>query len=79
MKKDEQSNCMKNYIKYSIPCITCQKRGIVRVYEGESYRNAKLRGEEHLRGLTNRKEGNPLFKHKQNHHPDETAEFKMEV
>ena len=79
MKEGEESKCMKNNIGYSIPCITCEKRGIVRVYEGESSRNAKIRGEEHLRGLKNCKEGNPLFKHKQNYHPDETAEFKMEV
>ena len=70
---------MKNNIGYSIPCITCKNRGIVRVYEGESSRNAKIRGEEHLRGLKNCKDGNPLFKHKENDHPNEIAEFKMEV
>ena len=70
---------MKNNIGYSIPCITCENRGIVRVYEGESSRNAKIRGEEHLRGLKNCKEGNPLYKHKENVHPDENVEFRMEV
>ena len=49
------------------------------MYEGESSRNAKIRGEEHLRGLKNCKDGNPLFKHKENDHPDENPEFKMKV
>ena len=34
---------------------------------------------EHLRGLKNCKEGNPLFKHRENVHPEENVEFKMEV
>ena len=36
-------------------------------------------GEKTFKGLKNRKVGNPLFKHKQNVHPDENAEIKIEV
>ena len=75
----KESKCKKNNIGYSIPCITCQTRGITKVYEGESSRNAKIRGEEHLRGLRKKNEGNPLYKHKVNDHPNENPEFKMEV
>ena len=59
----------------------CKKRifnsGIVRVYEGESSRNAKIRT--FIRGLKKCKKGNPLFKHRENVHLDENVEFKMEV
>ena len=32
-----------------------------------------------MRGLRKKNEGNPLYKHKVNDHPNEKAEFKMEV
>ena len=74
-----KSNCKKNNIGYKIPCITCKNRGITRVYEGESSRNAKIRGEEHLRGFKNKIEGNPLYKHKLIDHPEEDPQFEMKV
>ena len=75
----KKSNCKKNNIGYKIPCITCKKRGVTKVYEGESSRHAKVRGEEHLRGFKNKKEGNPLYKHKLIDHPEEDVEFNMQV
>ena len=56
-------------------------RGVTKVYEGETSRNAKVRGEEHLRGIQNQKIGNPLYKHILNDHPHEKekVKFRMEV
>ena len=75
----KKSNCKKNNVGYKIPCITCEMKGKTRVYEGETSRNAKIRGEEHLRGLINKKDGNPLYKHKLIDHPDEDPQFRMQV
>ena len=77
--KNKESRCLKNNVGYEIPCITCQNRGICKVYEGETSRNSKVRGEEHLRGLKKKNEGNPLYKHKINDHPNEDVEFEMNV
>ena len=49
------------------------------MYEGETSRNAKIRGEEHLRGFRSKNEGNPLYKHKLIDHPEEDPEFQMQV
>ena len=78
-KIDMKSKCKKTNIGYTIPCETCHNRGIIKVYKGESSRNAKIRGEEHLRGLKNGIEGNPLFKHMTTDHPNEEVVFKMQV
>ena len=75
----QKSNCKKNNIGYRIPCVTCEEKNIVKVYEGESSRNARIRGEEHMRGFMKKVEGNPLFKHKMNDHPHEEVKFRMEV
>ena len=49
------------------------------MYEGESSRNAKIRGAEHLRGLQKKNDGNPMYKHKVNDHQNEEVEFGMRV
>ena len=54
-KNEKESNCKKNNIGYKIPCITCEKRGITKVYEGESSRNAKIKQEKSTRGGSKRK------------------------
>ena len=66
----QKSNCKKNNIGYRIPCVTSEEKNIVKVYEGESSRNARIRGEEHMRGF---------IKHKMNDHPHEEVKFRMEV
>ena len=45
----QKSNCKKNNIGYRIPCVTSEKRNIVKIYEGESSKNARIKGEEHMR------------------------------
>ena len=43
--------CTSNSVGYRLLCDTCMERGLVRVYEGESSRSARVRGSEHLRDL----------------------------
>jgi hypothetical protein len=49
-------------------------------YHGETSRTLYSRQLEHVKGLSGRKENNPLYKHKELHHPDTdpTFEFRPE-
>ena len=49
------------------------------MYEGESSRNGKIRGGEHIGGFKNKKVTNALYKHKLMDHPNEEVKFEMEV
>ena len=59
--------------------MNCEKNDIVKVYEGETGRSARLRGAEHLKQLENQSEGSVLFKHKMAAHKTEKVTFKMEI
>ena len=52
---------------------------MVKVYEGESGRSARLRGAEHLKDLEKKREKSVLYKHIKNAHPNEEVKFKMEI
>ena len=52
---------------------------MVKVYEGESGRSARLRGAEHLKDLEKKREKSLLYKHIKNAHPNEEVKFKMEI
>ena len=81
--KDEtkQTNCKLSNIGYSIICQTCKDRGILRTYEGETCRNAHIRGNAHLRDLEKKNEKSVLFRHVKNEHRAEEneVEFKMKT
>ena len=47
------------------------------VYEGETGRNCYSRGLEHIAGLNNEKDDNPLWKHCQIQHDGRKVDFKM--
>ena len=51
--------------------MTCRERDIVSVYEGETGRSAKTRGEEHLKELEKKKKKSVLYKHKLTSHQNE--------
>ena len=68
-----------NSVGYEIPCITCKKQCIKKVYSGESSRNGKVRVSEHLRGLKNKMVNNPLYRHKMVDHSEEQVEFQMNI
>ena len=73
------SNCRKDNIGYTIICNLCKQRGMPTSYEGESARNMRSRGEEHLKALK-RKDGNSILnKHIQNEHTDEKDKVNFEM
>ena len=64
---------------YRWRCQTCKERDIVKVYEGETGRSARLRGAEHLKDFEKKGEKSVLYKHKVSDHPNEEVKFKMEI
>ena len=71
--------CNTNNVGYRWRCITCKERDIVKVYEGESGRSARIRGAEHLREFEQKMEKSVLYKHKMQDHKHENVKFKMEI
>ena len=71
--------CSTNNVGYRWRCLTCKERDIVKVYEGETGRSARLRGSEHLKDLEKKREKSVLLKHKISDHPTEKVKFKMEI
>ena len=70
-------SCNTNNVGYKWTCVNCEKNDIVKVYEGETGRSARLRGAEHLKQLENQSEDSVLFKHKMAAH--KTEKVKMEI
>ena len=60
-------------------CDTCECRGKTRVYEGETGRSARIRGDEHLAALKKQKNYSVLFKHKENEHKNEEMRISMRI
>ena len=77
----KQTNCKVSNIGYSIVCQTCKDRKVDRTYEGETCRNAHIRGNEDLRDLENKNERSVLHRHVKKEHQNEenTVKFKMKI
>ena len=75
------TNCKLTNIGYSIICKTCQERNVERTYEGETCRNAHIRGNEHQRALERRSDSSVLYKHIQKEHKEEenSVRFQMKI
>ena len=71
--------CNSNNIGYRWRCLNCQAKETVKVYEGESGRSARVRGQEHLRDLEKERPKSVLFKHVKNAHHNEEVKFQMEI
>ena len=56
--------CSTNNVGYRWRCLTCKEKDIVKVYEGETGRSARLRGGEHLKDFEKNREKSVLLKHK---------------
>ena len=54
--RKEKQDCKKTNLVYDTSCQTCNERNIVKVYEGETGRSARLRGAEHLKDLEETRE-----------------------
>ena len=78
--EDNQLPCNTNNVGYRWRCLKCKEMDIVKVYEGESGRSARVRGLEHVKQLENKSKDSPLFKHIQKEHSHDTGvKFKMEI
>ena len=71
--------CNSNNVGYRLGCDTCADRGLVRVYEGESSRSARIRGAEHFADLRHDRPTGVLYKHKKIEHPSEEMNIRMEI
>ena len=78
-EKQVKIACNSNNVGYKLLCETCEDRGILKVYEGETARSARVRGLEHVSNYKNKRKDNPLYKHKVNEHNDEEMAFRMEI
>ena len=71
--------CNINNVGYRLVCETCEERGILKVYEGETSCSARTRGAEHMRNFKNGGDDCAMFKHKQAYHGDENMKYRMEI
>ena len=71
--------CSTNNVGYRLICETCENKGILKVYEGETARSARTRGAEHMSSFKNGRGDSALFKHKSNDHDGEEIKIRMEI
>ena len=71
--------CNTNNVGYRWTCLKCKEMDIVKVYEGETGRSARIRGGEHLKDLEKKREKSALYKHVKNFHNDEEVKFRMDI
>ena len=76
---ENQISCITNNVGYRWVCLTCEERGKVAVYEGETSRSARIRGAEHLKGLVGKNIDNILYKHRITEHKHEDVKFQMKI
>ena len=74
-----QLPCNSNNVGYRWRCLNCQENETVKVYEGESGRSARVRGQEHLKDLEKKRHKSVLYKHVMNAHGNEEVKFEMEI
>ena len=70
-------DCRRSCAAYRLECEECEKNNLKAVYEGETGRTCYSRGLEHLAGLSNDKDDNPLWKHCEIQHNGRKVSFKM--
>ena len=75
-----KGSCGLSNVGYVITCLTCQERGIRRVYEGESGRSGRIRSEEHLSAFRRKHTSSVLYQHVcESHEGEESPRFKFQV
>ena len=77
--EEKKISCRTNNIGYRWRCVTCKERDIVKTYEGETGRSARVRGAEHLKDLEKKKPKSVLFKHQMTDHKNEEVKFQMKI
>ena len=63
--------CRTSNVGYSISCKLCKQRNIQISYEGETARNAYIRGKEHKRAYERENQNSVLYKHVLSEHKNE--------
>ena len=71
--------CTTNNVGYRLICETCEEKGTLKVYEGETARSARTRGAEHMSQFKNGRGDSAMFKHRSNDHNGEEIKFRMEI
>jgi hypothetical protein len=71
--------CTTNNVGYRLICETCEDKGTLKVYEGETARSARTRGAEHMSQFKNGRGDSAMFKHRSNDHDGEEIKFRMEI
>ena len=71
--------CNSNNVGYQLNCDTCSDRGKTMVYEGETSRSARIRGNEHSKDLEKKRKNSVLYKHKEIEHKEEEMKFSMKI
>ena len=77
--EENDIQCCANNVGYRWQCVTCKERDIIKVYEGETGRSARIRGAEHLKDFQKERKQSVLFKHKMTDHKNEQVRFKMMI
>jgi hypothetical protein len=71
--------CLTNNVGYRLICETCEDKGLLKVYEGETARSARTRAAEHLSQFKNGRGDSALHKHRVSDHEGEDMKFRMEI
>ena len=77
--EDNKIPCNSNNVGYRWRCMKCNERNLIKIYEGETGRSARIRGMEHVKDLEKRRKNSPLYKHIESDHKHEHVKFKMEI
>ena len=75
-KKDREAkkalpSCTSEGMNYSLECMSCRKRDILRIYLGETSRSSYQRGREHSKEIQKRTASHPFVIHCQEEHGGE--------
>ena len=73
-EKGGSGKCMKDSVLYSIICEECKRQNVESEYWGETGRDCYTRGGEHLTGIREQREDNPMWKHVWDKHDGEGEE-----
>ena len=73
--------CRKQNVTYQSKCVTCEREGRQRVYDGETARNLYERHKEHCKDYAKKSENSFMRKHVDNEHEGngENVEFQWKV
>ena len=75
--KEKLSKCRTNNVTYQGICKTCENKGKVRIYDGETARNLHIRSKEHVKDLKRNNENSWMLKHINDEHDGKKDDVKF--